>query len=95
MYLHLFPVYAQAWRCAKAAGELQQLKADLPRKRARAAWLRLSAAARQAALQQRLQEARREQAVLAIQAAFRGWKVRRVRSRQLAGVRRFQVGPCA
>jgi hypothetical protein len=70
---------------------LSQLKAALPRKRARQAWLRLLAAAQQAAWQQQLREMQRQEAVLAIQSAYRAWQVRRVTAKQLAGVRRFQV----
>jgi hypothetical protein len=92
---HLSPIFCvvvvQAWRCRQARTELSQLKAALPRKRARKAWLRLLAAAQQAAWQQQLRETQRQEAVLAIQSAYRGWQVRRVTAKQLAGVRRFQV----
>lgn len=71
--------------------ELSQLKAALPRKRARKAWLKLLAAAQRAAWQQRLCKLQQQEAALAIQAAYRGWVVRRVTAKQLAGVRRFQV----
>lgn len=82
----------QAWRCSQACSKLQQLKKALPRARACKAWQRLLAAAQQAAWQQCLQEAREQEAALAIQAAYRAWRVRRVTAKQLAGVRRFQVG---
>jgi hypothetical protein len=82
----------QAWRCSQARSKLQQLRKALPRARACKAWQRLLAAAQQAAWQQRLQEAREQEAALAIQAAYRAWRVRRVTAKQLAGVRRFQVG---
>lgn len=82
----------QAWRCAKARQQLHGLKAALPRKLAHKAWLRLLTAAQHASWQQQLRAVQQEEAVLAIQAAYRGWVVRRVTAKQLAGVRRFQVG---
>lgn len=85
----------QAWRCRKARLELSELTTALPRKRARKAWLRLLAAAQQAAWQQRLHEMQRQDAALVIQSAYRAWRVRQVTAKQLAGVRRFQVGHSA
>lgn len=93
---HIWPSFTifcvvQAWRCRQARMELSQLKAAVPRKRARKAWLRMLKVAQQAAWQQRLRDTQRQEAVLAIQSAYRGWQVRRVTAKQLAGVRRFQV----
>lgn len=89
---------AQAWRCAAARAQLQQLRleaaqlaAQLPQLRARAAWLQLFAAAKQALAQQRLQLAQQEAATLVLQATCRGWQARRQAARQLAGITRFQV----
>lgn len=84
-------VVRQAWRCARARADLHKRKAALPRQLAHKAWMRLMAAAQRAAWQQRLQEVRLQEAALTIQAAYRGWQVRRVTAKQLAGVRRFQV----
>jgi hypothetical protein len=41
---------------------------------------------------QRLEAVRRQLAILALQSAVRGWLVRREVAKQLAGIRRFQVG---
>ncbi|KAF8065931.1 Aspm [Scenedesmus sp. PABB004] len=84
-------VLQRAWRCARARAELPRLRAELPRRRAVAAWRRALAAARAHLAEQRAEAARREAAALVIQSAVRGWQVRRVTSRQLAGVRRFQA----
>lgn len=82
----------QAWRCAQARALLPKLRAELPRLRAQRAWQNAVGLVQAAQRRQRLEAARREVAVLALQSAVRGWLVRREVSKQLAGIRRFQVG---
>lgn len=83
--------HSQAWRCARARAQLRDMKDELPRKRARAAWQRVVAAVSAALAQQRRQQVQEEAAATALQAAVRGWLVRRAAAKQLAGIRRFQV----
>ncbi|WIA17341.1 hypothetical protein OEZ85_014204 [Tetradesmus obliquus] len=84
-------VLQRAWRCAQAHALLPKLRAELPRLRAQRAWQKAVGLVQAAQRRQRLEAARREVAVLALQSAVRGWLVRREVSKQLAGIRRFQA----
>lgn len=70
---------------------LCKLQAQQPQRRAREAWQQVIKAAQAALWQQQLEAAAREAAVLVIQSAARGWQVRRMTSRQVAGIKRLQV----
>lgn len=85
----------QAWRCKQARALLCKLREELPQRKAAAAWQRMIKAAKAALWQQQLEAAARETAALVIQGAVRGWQVRRVTARQIAGIKRLQVGVSA
>lgn len=84
--------YVQAWRCVQATAMVAQLREALPHRTAQRNWQRAVATVQEALRRQRLEAERQKLAATAIQSAVRGWQVRRVVAKQLAGIRRFQVG---